>query len=295
MKIVSSMVNGHPQWFLRTERGDYSGHGLKRSLGLDLNPGDLTLAMAMTKGFLETLKEAETRVLQQGVEPDASHLTLLAPVPRPGKIICVGLNYRPHVAESQMDVPKTPVLFNKYQNAVVGPNTVVSAPSDATQLDYEAELVVVIGKSASKVSEDAALDYVFGYLNGNDLSDRGLQFRQSQWLLGKTADGFAPMGPYLVTKEEISDPGVLDISCKRNGVEVQRANTREMIFSVPFLIHYISHYISLSPGDVIFTGTPEGVILGQPEDKRRWLEPGERLEVTVTGLGSLETVIGPAR
>lgn len=217
---------------------------------------------------------------------------LLAPVTHPGKILCVGLNYRPHAKESHMEIPNDPVLFNKYRNAVIGSEHPVHPPADAQQLDYEAELVVVMGRRAVNVAESEALRYVAGYCNGNDVSARDLQFRTSQWLLGKAADGFGPMGPYLVTRDEIPDPDQLEIVCRRNGIEVQHSNTRYMIFSCAFLVSYISRYVTLEPGDVIFTGTPEGVILGQPESERQWLKAGETVSVSIEGLGELITPIG---
>jgi 2-keto-4-pentenoate hydratase/2-oxohepta-3-ene-1,7-dioic acid hydratase in catechol pathway len=253
--------------------------------------GPWTVGRILAEGQLERVQEWAARAASaemEVVEPAG----LEAPVPRPGQIVCVGLNYRPHVAESQMDLPTHPVLFNKYARAVVGPGAVVRAPGESTQLDYEAELVIVIGRVCHDVSEAAALDYVAGYCNGNDLSARDLQFRTSQWLLGKAGDGLGPMGPYLVTRDEVADPDQLDIVGRRNGSIVQQANTRDMIFSCRQLVSYISRYLTLEPGDVIFTGTPEGVILGQPAANRRWLTPGEVVTVAITGLGELETTIG---
>ena len=229
---------------------------------------------------------------REGLEPDAEPTAWMAPASHPGKIICVGLNYRPHAAESALEVPETPVLFSKFQNAIVGTDATVSAPADSHQMDYEAELVIVMGRHCAKASESDALSYVYGYCNGNDLSARDLQFRTSQWLLGKSADGFGAMGPYVVTADEIVDPDQLEIIGTRNGQEVQHSNTREMIFSCCYLISYISYYMTLEPGDVIFTGTPEGVILGKKAETRKWLHTGEQVGVTVQGLGELLTHIG---
>lgn len=237
------------------------------------------------------LRQAET----QGIDPDAEPSEWLAPVPRPGKIWCVGLNYRPHIAESHMTLPEYPVLFNKFANAVIGSGATIHPPADVTQLDYEAELVIVIGRRCAQVSEEQALQYVLGYCNGNDISARDLQFRTSQWSLGKSADGFAPMGPYLVSADAVRDPDTLAIVGRRNGQVVQHANTADMIFSCRYLISYLSRYVTLEPGDVIFTGTPDGVILGQPEDRRHWLRPGEILTVSIEGLGDLVTHIGVPR
>ncbi|MHB1610634.1 MAG: fumarylacetoacetate hydrolase family protein [Sulfobacillus sp.] len=231
---------------------------------------------------------AESTGFEDPKQPDR----LLAPVSQPGKIICVGLNYRSHAAESQMDIPQFPILFNKFQNAVVGSGATINPPLGAMHMDYEAELVIVMGRQGFNILENGALDYVLGYCNGNDLSARDLQFRSSQWMLGKTSDGFGPMGPYLVTRDEVSNPDQLEIVCQRNGVEVQHSNTRDMIFSCSYLVSYISRFMTLMPGDVIFTGTPEGVVLGHPEGQREWLHSGDQIVVSIEGLGDLATFIG---
>lgn len=218
--------------------------------------------------------------------------TWLAPILKPEKVLCVGLNYRPHVAESHFDIPEYPVLFNKFANAIVGPGATVTAPPDGKELDYEAELVMVVGKTCRNVSEAEALDYVLGYTCGNDLSIRDLQFRTMQWLLGKALDGLGPIGPTLVTRDSIADPNHLRIQLLRNGEIVQDSNTREMIFPCAYLVHYISQYMTLVPGDLIFTGTPENTIHGQDPATRQWLQSGERVTVAIEELGELTTVIG---
>ena len=214
---------------------------------------------------------------------DESGLEIGPCVPHPGKILCVGLNYRRHAAESGMDVPKTPVLFSKFNNALAAPGDEVSLPAVGVQYDYEAELVAVIGKEAKNVSEADALGYVLGYCNGDDLSARDLQFVSSQWLLGKTLDRFMPIGPYLVT--DIADPQTLAIRCWLNGEKRQDSNTSDMVFTVAQIISYASQYMTLYPGDIISTGTPEGVILGMKE--KHWLKPGDEVTVEVEGLGRL--------
>lgn len=206
-------------------------------------------------------------------------------VPSPGKIICVGLNYLRHAAESGMSVPKTPVLFSKFSNTVAAPNEGVPLPSNTQQYDYEAELVVVLGKRARYVSEAQALNFVLGYCNGNDLSARELQMLTGQWLLGKTLDKFMPLGPYLVTADEAGDPGAMPVRCWLNGELRQNSNTSDLIFSVAHLIHYVSQYLTLEPGDVISTGTPEGVILGRTD--KVWLKPGDEVTVEIGCLGRL--------
>ena len=180
----------------------------------------------------------------------------------PEKLICIGLNYKRHARETGMAVPETPVLFSKFNNTLAETGEPIPLPDNAVQYDYEVELGVVIGKEARYVSVDQALDYVFGYFTVNDMSVRDLQFRTSQWLLGKTPDKFFPTAPYLVTADEVGDPQNLGLSCWVNGELRQNSNTADMIFSVAECISYISQYMTLKPGDVISTGTPEGVVMG---------------------------------
>jgi 2-keto-4-pentenoate hydratase/2-oxohepta-3-ene-1,7-dioic acid hydratase in catechol pathway len=216
-----------------------------------------------------------------------SGLKVLPCIPAGGKIVCVGLNYREHAKEAGMPVPEYPVLFNKFDNTLSAHGEEIVLPSVALHYDYEAELGVVIGKTASRVSEEMALDYVFGYCNVNDLSARDLQMRTGQWMLGKTLDGFCPIGPYLVTADEVGDPNELEIKLMLNGEIRQHSNTRDMIFSVPEIVSYVSRYMTLQPGDLILTGTPQGVIAGYPEERRVWLKPGDEVSVTISKLGTL--------
>lgn len=208
-------------------------------------------------------------------------------VPDPGKIICVGLNYRKHAEESNMPVPEYPILFNKFNNTVAAHEEDIILPAESTQVDYEAELVIVMGKQAYRVSKEEALDYVAGYCNGNDLSARDLQFRTSQWLLGKSCNGFSPLGPYLVTPDEVGDPNNLEIKAYVNGEVRQHSNTADMVFHCNEIISYISHYMTLEPGDIILTGTPEGVILGYLEENQAWLKDGDEVTIEIEKLGSL--------
>jgi 2-keto-4-pentenoate hydratase/2-oxohepta-3-ene-1,7-dioic acid hydratase in catechol pathway len=208
-------------------------------------------------------------------------------LPRPGKIICVGLNYRKHARESNMEPPPVPVLFSKYQNSVAAPNQPVPLPEVGVKYDYEAELAVVIGRRARYVSEDQALNYVLGYCNANDVSARELQFLSSQWMLGKTLDKFMPLGPYLVTADEAPDPQIWPVRCWFNGELRQNSNTSDMIFSVKELISFISRYFTLEPGDLISTGTPEGVIHGRKGADQVWMKPGDTMTVEVGPLGKL--------
>jgi len=206
-------------------------------------------------------------------------------VPTPEKIICVGTNYRQHAAEANMVVPTTPLIFGKYNNALTGHGAAVPLPAEAVEYDYEAELVVVIGRAARSVPEARALDYVLGYCNGNDLSARDLQFRTSQWLLGKTLDGFLPVGPAVVTADEVSDPQRLAIRCWVNGELRQDSNTSDMVFPVAAIIAYLSRFMTLRPGDLIATGTPQGVMFGKADP--RWLRPGDEVTVEIGPLGRL--------
>lgn len=213
-------------------------------------------------------------------------LTLRAPLPVPGKIMCIGLNYRRHAAETGAPIPTTPILFSKFANALAHPGEAIPLPSATQQADYEAELAVVIGAVARNVPEEMALSCVLGYANANDMSARDLQTRTSQWLLGKTPDKFMPLGPYLVTADAIPDPQALPIRLWLNGDLRQHSTTGDMIFTVAQIISYLSAHFTLEPGDLILTGTPEGVILGMSE--KVWLKDGDQMVVEVEGLGRLE-------
>lgn len=209
-------------------------------------------------------------------------------VSRPDKIICVGLNYRKHAQETHQPIPKQMILFNKFNNTLNAHNGKIKLPTDlATKFDHEVELVIVIGKEARNVAEADAHGYVAGYATGNDFSARDLQLETGgQWMIGKTPDQFAPLGPYLVTGDQV-DPDSLKIECRINGETRQSSNTNDMIFSTKQIVSFISKYITLKPGDVIFTGTPEGVILGKAPDKRVWLKPGDKVECSLEKLGEL--------
>jgi len=208
-----------------------------------------------------------------------------APVPRPGKLICIGLNYRDHAAESKMAIPEKPVVFSKFSTAVIGPGEPVVIPPSSSQVDYEAELAVVIGRTAKNVSSDHALDYVFGYTCFNDVSARDFQFADGQWQRGKSCDTFAPMGQTIVTADEIPDPHKLSIKLLLNGHAMQDSNTDQLIFGVPRLIEFLSETITLEPGDVIATGTPSGV--GFARKPPVFLRPGDVMSVQIEGIGDL--------
>jgi 2-keto-4-pentenoate hydratase/2-oxohepta-3-ene-1,7-dioic acid hydratase in catechol pathway len=205
-------------------------------------------------------------------------------VSKVGKFICVGLNYADHAAESGMEVPSEPVLFMKATSSIVGPNDTVLMPPESEKSDWEVELGVVIGKEAKYVSEEDALDYVAGYCVVNDLSERAFQIeKEGQWCKGKGCDTFGPIGPYLVTEDEVQDSNELDIWLELNGERLQDGNTRTMVYKVPFLVSYISQFMSLQPGDIISTGTPPGVGLGFTPPK--YLKEGDVMRLGISGLG----------
>ena len=217
--------------------------------------------------------------------PRVSSSTRLGPpVRRPSKIVCVGLNYRAHAGESQMDVPKEPVIFMKATSSLSGPYDPVMIPRNAEKVDWEVEIAVVIGKKATYVKSEHALDHVAGYLLLNDYSERGFQLeRGGQWVKGKSADTFAPIGPFLATRDEIQNPNKLDIWLKVNGEFRQKSNTSQMIFDVVTLVTYLSQFMSLLPGDIISTGTPAGVGMGMKPPT--YLKAGDIVELGVEGLG----------
>jgi 2-keto-4-pentenoate hydratase/2-oxohepta-3-ene-1,7-dioic acid hydratase in catechol pathway len=208
-------------------------------------------------------------------------------LPVVGKFLCVGLNYRRHAIETGAQIPEVPILFSKFANSLAAHRQEIVIPPETAQADYEVELAVVLGRQARRVPVDRALEYVAGYCVANDLSARDLQNRTSQWMLGKTLDGFLPLGPYLVTADDIANPQNLGLRCYVNGQKRQDSNTSDMVFSVAEIVSYASRYMTLDPWDLIITGTPEGVILGMPEP-RPWLQPGDVVAVEVDGLGRLE-------
>jgi 2-keto-4-pentenoate hydratase/2-oxohepta-3-ene-1,7-dioic acid hydratase in catechol pathway len=230
-----------------------------------------------------------TQGIATGTPRPLAEVKLLAPVPRPGKIICVGLNYRDHAKETGKAVPTEPILFPKFANSVVGPGAEVLVPPEADEIDYEAELAVVIGRRASRVAVADALDHVAGYACANDVSSRSLQFRTGQWLTGKAIDTFLPLGPYLVTADEVPDPQALGIRCLVNDEPRQDSSTSEMVFGVAELVSYTSRTLTLEPGDLLVTGTPAGV--GMAADPPRYLRAGDSMRVEIDGLGELENTV----
>jgi len=210
---------------------------------------------------------------------------LLAPIPRPRKLICVGLNYRDHAIETGAEIPKVPTIFNKFATAIIGPGANIVLPKVSKAPDYEAELAFVIGRGGRNISATDWQDHVFGYTILNDVTARDYQRATSQWLMGKTFDTFAPMGPWIVTPDEIPDPHSLDIQIEVNGERLQDSNTRELIFKIPDLIAFLSSVFTLEPGDVVSTGTPAGV--GFVRKPPRFLQPGDDVVVKIPAIGEL--------
>lgn len=285
MKLTQFYKNGVPALGIWTDRGVVDVSAAAEKLGLQ---APATMLQAI-QGGEEALALLERLPLDQVLRQPR-----LAPVIHdPDKILCVGFNYHSHIQEFGREVsaelPKVPTVFNKLRCALAAHGDAVALHPDYREYDYEAELVVIIGKPCSRVSAGEALDYIFGCTCGNDLSTRDLQFaRGSQWLISKTFPGFAPIGPCVSVG---LDPRDLAISCRINGEQRQDSRTSRLIFDVAYLIADLSHHFPLLPGDLIFTGTPEGVMKGWPADKRQWLRPGDRMEVTIEGIGTLSNTL----
>lgn len=221
---------------------------------------------------------------EQNCDVISEDVRLGSPICRPSKIVCVGLNYAKHAEESGMAIPKEPVLFFKATSSIVGPNDDVILPKGSTKSDWEVELAVVIGKKTSYVSKEDALDYVAGYVLHNDISERAFQLeREGQWVKGKSCDTFAPLGPFLATKEEIADPNNVNLWLKVNGEMMQNSTTSDFVFNIQEVVSYISQFMTLLPGDVISTGTPFGVGLGLKPPV--YLKAGDVMELGIEGLG----------
>ncbi|KAA9028368.1 fumarylacetoacetate hydrolase family protein [Niallia endozanthoxylica] len=286
MKFINFRTEDQIRLGIKTDRGIIDIVQAAETYSLDV-PTKIEDVIA---GGDKALKQLSELLEKETVYLSEKELVYAPSVTNPEKIICVGLNYVDHAKESSMEIPASPVLFSKFNNTLAAHNQTIELPKSAEKFDYEVELVIVIGKEAANVSKEEALSYVFGYTVGNDLSARDLQFRSGQWLLGKSLDNFGPIGPYLVTADEI-DPSDLDIECKVNGVVKQSANTRDMIFDCATLISYISQHMTLKPGDIIFSGTPEGVVLGYPEDQQEWLKSGDEVQVSVEQIGTLVNIL----
>ncbi len=229
--------------------------------------------------------EAASTALTTAPRIPLSGATLLAPIPRPPRVFGIGLNYLRHAIETRMELPKVPIVFIKLSNSVVGPDANIVLPKLSTKPDYEAELGFVIGKPGYQIPESSAMDHVLGYTVINDVSARDIQGSTSQWNLAKSFPTFTPIGPAITTADEIPDPHNLKISLTINGETLQNSNTSDLIFKIPALIAYISSITPLEAGDIVSTGTPEGVGMGR--DPKRWIKPNEEIIVTIEKLGSL--------
>jgi 2-keto-4-pentenoate hydratase/2-oxohepta-3-ene-1,7-dioic acid hydratase in catechol pathway len=249
---------------------------------------ELLAGYGAQSGELKRLAALLPELLVQGsVEPSSADLG--PPVPRPGKIIGVGLNYADHARETGQAAPSIPVVFAKFGTTIVGPGDLIVRPAEVQDLDYEAELAVVIGRRTRSVTKAAALDHVLGYMNANDVSARTAQLATGQWVLGKSFDTFCPVGPYLVTPDECTDVQDLAIRCWVDGEIRQESSTAEMIFGVADLVAYLSTSMTLEPGDIILTGTPPGVAMAR--NPPPWLQPGQRCDIEIGPLGRLSNAV----
>jgi 2,4-diketo-3-deoxy-L-fuconate hydrolase len=277
MKFVRHSLGGASSaWGVQTDDGVYS---------LTDYPGvEPSLAAFGSPGYRRRVRNA----LEAGGLREVEDYSLLAPVERPGKIVCVGLNYHDHAEEQDEEVPEAPLLFGKAETSVTNPGDPIVHPSALEQVDYEVELGVVMGQTASDLTAAEARDHVAGYTVVNDVSGRDAQFADEQWFRGKSYDTFSPMGPALVTGDDF-DPNNVDVSCRVNGDTKQSSNTKQFIFDVDELVEYVSNVMTLRPGDVISTGTPGGV--GVFRDPPELLEPGDVVEVEIEGIGVLENPV----
>lgn len=223
---------------------------------------------------------------------EPGEVRLAAPVPVPGKIICIGLNYRNHAIESGMEIPKSPIIFSKFSTCAIGHNDPIILPQGSTEVDYETELAFIVGRRAKNVSVKEAMNHVFGYCNFNDVSARDFQFADGQWQRGKSCDTFAPFGPFVATTDEITDPHNLQIQLRLNGATMQDSTTAELIFGIPEIIEFLSRSITLEPGDIIATGTPPGV--GFARKPPIFMKDGDVVEVEIEGLGVLSNPVKAA-
>lgn len=285
MKLVQRRQNGNIILGIETQQGivDVPAEAARRGIAA---PATMMEAIRAGKEGLAVLQQLSQEAQCYTDAPAAPVVTGC------DKILCIGLNYRQHAKECNLPLPPAPVLFCKFSNALAADGDVIKLLPDYREYDYEAELVAVMGKECKDVSAEEALDYVYGYTCGNDMSTRDLQFaRSSQWVLSKTLDGFAPVGPCLVAGEDI-DPDNLKISSVVNGELRQNSNTSDMIFSVGQIIADLSHHFTLAPGDLIFTGTPQGVMHGYPADKKNWLKAGDTVDIIIEHIGTLHNTMG---
>lgn len=286
MKLLNFYSNDKICLGIKTEKGiiDVEKTVLKNKCHLPTSLNEIITTSHNNKDYLKQYLEIEPVLISE------DDMIYAPSVPNPGKILCIGLNYNSHTNEVAFKQPEVPTIFNKFNDSLIGHNSPLRLPEEAEKFDYEAELVIVMGKTAHNVSKEESLSYVFGYTIGNDFSARDLQLLTGQWLIGKACDDFAPLGPYIVTSDEIN-PDNLNIKCEVNNVLCQSSNTKNMIFSCSDIISYISKYITLRPGDIIYTGTPEGVILGHPTESQTWLKAGDKIHITIENIGTLSNTL----
>jgi acylpyruvate hydrolase len=301
MKLVRFSTNNGQQPRLGAIQGDRIAD-LQASLAATLTrrgvvrAGEIAAALvpASTRAFLEGGAAAEEAIasIKEWVTVPAASARLHAPINDPGKFICIGLNYRDHAEEANQPIPKEPPIFAKWSNAIIDPGEPILKPRGSNQLDWEVELGVVIGRTARFVPRDKALDCVAGYTIINDVSARDFQFIGSQWMAGKIPESFAPVGPYIADRSEIPDPHVLELRLWVNGKQMQSGNTKTFIFDVRYIVSYLSNLMTLSPGDLIATGTPPGV--GFARKPPVFLQPGDTCRLEITGLGQIENPVKEA-
>eukprot|EP01119_Soliformovum_irregulare_P002822 TRINITY_DN13081_c0_g1_i1.p1 TRINITY_DN13081_c0_g1~~TRINITY_DN13081_c0_g1_i1.p1 ORF type:complete len:290 (-),score=96.96 TRINITY_DN13081_c0_g1_i1:54-923(-) len=287
LRLVTFQVRGNESW-------NAPRIGALTNQGREVVDLSTTSGIYDMKSWIEKHPEGSDEVIEGLIANKENRrsidsVILKAPIQVPEKIICVGLNYYDHAKESNMEVPKEPLLFPKYPNTIIGHKENIAYPEESQELDYEAELVIVIGKEGRRIKEEKALDHIFGYTCGNDVSARDWQLKRGggQWMMGKSWDTFAPLGPSLVTR--VTNPQNLNIKCILNGETVQDSNTKHMIFSIPRIISHISTAMTLKPGDVIFTGTPPGV--GMARKPQLFMKKGDVVKVVIDEVGELENTV----
>ena len=274
--------------FVNIQRESYTEPGVWRDDEIiGLRNAGFTSMLQIISGGADALDRVQRWIYNPpGSERfDAGQVELLAPILRPPKLICIGLNYRDHAAETNSPIPEVPTVFCKFHTAITGHRHPIVLPKNSLKPDFEAEFAFVIGKGGRHIPESAWREHVFGYTIVNDVSARDFQMATSQWMIGKTFDTFAPIGPAIVTTNDIEDPHNLDISLTLNGEVMQKSNTRNLIFGVPKLIAHLSSVFTLEPGDIIATGTPAGV--GMARKPPRWLKAGDECRIQIQGLGEL--------
>lgn len=277
MKLATFEMNGNK------EVGAIKGEFIV-SLNKLLNRPELTMMDLVEQG-LGYIKEIDSKVKDANPDFKLQDVTLTAPLERPKKVVCVGNNYMDHCREQNVEPPKSPMIFSKWSSCVVGYKDVIELPAESQQVDYEAELGLIIGKKGKNIESEKALDYVFGYLAVNDISARDVQFADGQWVRGKSYDTFIPTGPYILTADEVDDPHNLAIRTLVNGEVLQDSNTKEMIYNSNYIISYLSKGFTFEPGDLVATGTPHGV--GVFRDPQIFLEDGDEVVVEIEKLGKL--------